>query len=175
MEKDLRFKWATEDLYKTCEDWEKDFKAVSGKLDFSAYKGKLGDKTSLKEYLSASEKVSRALEKLYLFAHMRHDENTKDSLFDSMLNRVMSVFVKFESETSFVVPELTSLDESVLKSYIEDEELKDYDYALKCILKDKPHVLSESEEKLLSFSSEALSSFQDIFSKIDNADLPLKN
>ena len=175
MEKDLRFKWATEDLYKSTEEWENDFKEASAKLDFSEFKGKLSDKKSLKEYLAASEKVSRALEKLYLYAHMRHDENTKDSLFDSMLNRVMSVFIKFESEISFVVPELTSLDESVLKSYIEDEDLKDYDYTFKCILKEKPHVLSESEEKLLSVSSEAFSSFSDIFSKIDNADLPLKN
>ncbi len=175
MEKDLKYKWAVEDIYADTESWEKDFKAVEKQLDFSKFKGKLGDKKSLSEFLSETEKVSRAIEKLYLYAHMRHDENTKDNVFDALLNRIMSLYVKLESETSFMVPELTALDESVLKSYINDESLKDYDYTLKRILKSKAHVLTESEEKLLSVSSEALASFSDIFSKIDNADLPLKS
>jgi oligoendopeptidase F len=41
------------------------------------------------------------------------------------------------------------------------------------VLKEKAHVLSENEERLLAISGDALASFRDIFTKIDNADLPL--
>ena len=56
---------------------------------------------------------------------------------------------------------------------LNDKELSDYDYFLKGILKDKAHVLTEKEESLLAKSSETFSSFKEIFTKIDNADLPL--
>ena len=42
------------------------------------------------------------------------------------------------------------------------------------MLKEKAHVLSEKEEKILAESSDAMSSFKEIFTKTDNADLPLK-
>ena len=71
------------------------------------------------------------------------------------------------------MPELTALDQSVLSAFVSDEDLKDYDYFLKGIIKEKEHVLSENEEKLLAESAEVLSSFKDIFTKIDNADLNL--
>ena len=56
---------------------------------------------------------------------------------------------------------------------INDATLSEYDYMLKTILKEKEHVLSENEEKILALSGEMASSFRDIFTKIDNADLPL--
>ena len=169
---DLRYKWATEDIYKNIDEWETDFKKIS-KPDFSAFRGKLGTAKGFSECAKKQEEYGKILEKLSVYAYMKHDENTKDSVFDALLNRVTAVAVKFGAETSFVIPELISLDRSVIESYISDPALSDYDYSLKCVLKNKEHVLSEAEEKLLSLSAEALSSFKDIFTKINNADLPI--
>ena len=170
----MKYDWATEDIYGSVALWEKDFSRAA-KMSVAGYKGKLGDKKGFLECMKAQEDAGRLLEKLYLYAHMKHDENTKDSSADALLNRIQSLYVKFAAESSFIVPELTALPESVIKKYIEDPELSDYDYSLKRVLDGKKHVLTENEERLLSLSEESLSSFRDIFMKIDNADLPIKS
>ncbi len=163
--------WATEDIYKSVQDWEQDYKEVSDNLDFSEFKGKLGDAKVFLECMKKQESVDRKLEKLAVYSHMKHDENTVDAMFDSLNSKVQSLSVKYAQNTAFITPELISLDESVLKQFIKNPELLDYDYQLSCILKEKKHVLSEEQEKLLAGSYEVFSSFKDIFEKTDNADL----
>ncbi len=170
---DNKYTWATEDIYKSNEEWEKEYEKVKAEINFSEYKGKLKDKKEFLSLMKKQESVGRRVDKLAVYACMNHDKDTRVSLYDSMVNKITSLSVKFNEETAFVLPELTSLSEKVLKGYIEDKELKDYDYFLKGILKDKKHVLSTKEETLLAMSGEALSSFHDIFGKIDDADLPL--
>ena len=102
---------------------------------------------------------------------MKHDENTKDALYDSLSSKITALGVKFGTATAFIMPELTSLSEQVLTEYIKDKELSEYDYFLKGVLKEKAHVLSENEEKILAESGDAMSTFRDIFTKIDNADI----
>lgn len=168
-----KYDWSTEDIFTTDADWEKTFKEVEKQLDFSQFSGKLGTKQGFLACMRAQESVGRQIEKLASYAIMKYDENTKNAFYDGMKSRVYSIYSKFGESTAFITPELTSLDSAVIEGYIADSELKDYDYNLKCVLKEKAHVLSESEEKLLAKSSETLSSFRDIFGKIDNADLPL--
>ncbi len=171
---DNRYKWATEEIYSSDEAWNKEFDALSTQLDFDKYRGKLGDKASFLSCMKEQERVGRILEKLSVYAMMKHDENTKNALYDSFSAKITSLGAKLGANTAYVVPELTSLSEEKLNEYINDKDLSEYDYFLKCVLKEKAHVLSESEEKILAESGEVLSSFRDIFTKIDNADLPLK-
>ena len=167
------YKWATEDIFSSDKEWNKTFEDVSKKIDFSLYRGKLGDAESFLACMKEQEELGRVIEKLSVYAMMKHDENTKDALYDSMLSKVTSLGAQIGEKTAFIMPELTALSEETLKSFIENENLKEYDYFLKGILKEKEHVLSENEEKLLALASETLASFKDIFTKIDNADLPL--
>ncbi len=170
---DKNYTWAVEDIYSSTKGWNKDFDSLKKQIDFSEFKGKLSSKKEFLACMQKQERLGRVLEKLAIYAMMKHDENTKLAEFDALSSKISSIGAIFGAQTAFVVPELTALDESVLKGYIADKELSDYDYFLKDILKDKSHVLSEKEEKLLAESSETFSSFKDIFGKIDNADLPL--
>ncbi len=170
---DNKYRWATEQIYASDEAWQKEFDALSLKIDFDKYRGKLGQKHAFLECMKEQESLSRVFDKLSVYAMMKHDENTKNALYDSMSSKIMALGVEFGSKTAFIMPELTALDEKVLSDYIIDKDLKEYDYFLKGVLKEKAHVLSENEEKLLAISGDALASFRDIFTKIDNADLPL--
>jgi len=170
---DKKYLWATEEIYGSVSEWEKEFEEVKKRVSFEHYRGKLSNAQEFLACMKEQETVGRIFEKLSVYAMMKHDENTKDALYDSLLSKITSLGAKFGAETAFIMPELTALDQKTLQSFIEDERLKDYDYFLKGILKEKPHVLSEAEEKLLALSGETLSSFKDIFTKIDNADLPL--
>ena len=168
-----KYVWAVEDIYADIEQWEKSFNLLASSIDFSEFKGKLGEKQGFLACMKKQEKLGRELEKLSVYAMMKQDEDTADAKSDALTSKITAIGAKFGAETAYVVPELTALSEQKLNEYILDKDLSDYDYFLKGILKDKSHVLSESEEKLLAKSSETFSSFRDIFTKIDNADLPL--
>ncbi len=168
-----RYTWATEDIYKNEKAWEEELKRVDEALSFSEFKGKLSNKEQFKLCMKKQEELGRKIEKLSVYAMMKRDEDTADSNSDALMGKITSLSVKFGSESAYIVPELTALSESILKEFILDADLSEYDYFLKTVLKDKAHVLSEKEEILLAQSGEAFSSFKDIFTKIDNADLPL--
>ncbi len=168
-----RYVWKVEDIYPSDKDWENDFKSVSLEGSFSSFKGKLGDKKFLLDFFSLDEKISRKLEKLSVYAMMNHDKDTRNSVYDRMLSKVTSLCAEISAQCSFVVPELTALSQDKLKEYMDDKDLNQYSYFFKNLLRKKKYVLSEKEEKLLALSSETMSSFRDIFTKIDNADLKL--
>ncbi len=170
-----RYEWATEDIYKSVEDWEKEFSLVEKRIDFSEFKGKLGEKKYFLACFKKQEELGRIIEKLSVYAMMLHDVDTADSVYDALNSKVTSLCAVFGAQSAFIVPELTALPKEKLAEYSVDKDLSEYDYFIKCLLKEKEHVLSENEEKLIALSAETLSSFRDIFTKIDNANLPLKS
>lgn len=170
---DNKYRWATEEIYPSIEEWNKEFDNVSSNINFDHYKGKLGDKETFLACMKEQEKIERILEKLSVYAMMKHDENTKDALYDSLSSKITALGVKLGANLAFVMPELTALSDETLIDYINSPSLSEYDYFLKGVLKEKAHVLSENEERLLAECGDAMSSFKDIFTKIDNADLDL--
>ena len=168
-----RFDWAIEDIYRTEKEFGDDCKIAESLIDFSDFKGKLGNKTDFLSCMKKQEEVGRIIEKLSVYAMMQFDTDTSSSRFDALNKRAEALAVKFGEKSAFITPELIALPEKTIKGYIVDPELTEYDYFLKRLLNEKSHVLSEKEEKLLALSSETFSSFHDIFTKIDNADLPL--
>ncbi|MGN0819217.1 MAG: oligoendopeptidase F [Christensenellaceae bacterium] len=167
----LNHKWATEDIYKNTDEWERDYESVRGELDFKDYENKLSDPDVLLSCYKKLEKVTLILEKLDVYAYMRHDENVEDTTFLNLLSRIENLCVQFSAETAFITPELTSLDESYIRSLINDSRFKDYDYVLKGVLRQKSHVLSKETESVLSLGAKVFSGYKDVFSMIENADL----
>lgn len=169
-----KYDWAVEDIYSSISDWQKDYDRINSQIDFDEYKGKLSTCEGFLSCMKKQEEIGRVVEKLGVYAMMMHDSDTRNAEYDALNSKINALYAKFSFKSSFIGPELVSLPEKVIKDYIKNPALKDYDYSLKCILKEKAHVLSESEESILALSSETMGSFRDIFTKIDNADLPLK-
>lgn len=168
-----KYKWKVEDIFPSDEAWEKSFSQAEKMIDFSEFEGKLGDRQIMVRFTQKDQETSKKLERLHLYAHMRHDEDTRIAKYTAMQSRAMSLIIKYSSAIAFVQPELTALPEETLKSYAADPALNDYDYFFRQIIKDKPHILSAQEEKLLAMGGEVYSQFQNVFSMIDNADIQL--
>lgn len=164
--------WKVEDIFASTKEWQKYYDELAKNIDFSAFIGKLGNKSDFLECLKKEDEVGKKIERLYVYANMRHDEDQTNAEFDELLSKAQQLYVKISTNTSFMLPELTALDDSVLNSYIADPDFADYDYQLKGVIQAKPHVLSKETEEVLALGGEMYSSFRDIFSKIDNADLP---
>lgn len=165
--------WKTEDIFASDEDWEKEFDKLNGEVDFAGYAGKLGDKAALLEYLKKTDAFSIALEKLYAYAHLKHDEDTRVGKYASYRGKALMLYSRYGMETSFFDSEMASYSEEYLNSLINDKDFSDYDYQLKLILKSKTHIPGEAEQRVVALASETLGSFNEIFGMIDNIDLPL--
>ncbi len=169
-------KWKLTDIFPDDDAWEAEFKAIDeeySKFDFAQFKGKLHNKADLQAYFTLSDTLSRRLEKLYIYAHMRHDEDVRISKYTSANARVSAMFSRLFAQMSYVEPELTALDESVLQSFIDDPDFAEYEYSLRRVAKSKAHVLSEGEEKILALGGDVMRDFQSVFSMLNNANLNL--
>ena len=169
-------KWKLTDIFPDDDAWEAEFKAIDeeySKFDFAQFKGKLHNKADLLACFKASDTLSRRIEKLYLYAHMRHDEDVRISKYTSANARVGAMISRLFAQMSYVDPELTTLDDSVLQSFIEDPDFAAYEYSLRKVAKSKAHVLSEGEEKILALSGDVMRDFQSVFSMLNNANLNL--
>ena len=146
-------KWRVEDIYESVDEWNKVYASLEDKLDFSKYEGKLGEPELLLECLQGVNAVSIHLVQLAVYAHMRHDEDTRSSEFTALQSRLDMLWMKLMGSTAFIEPELTELPVEYLEGLIADDRFKDYDYTLRQTIKRKPHVLSKEIEALLSQES----------------------
>ena len=88
----------------------------------------------------------------------------------------MNLKSKFYAEWSFLKPELLSVDQEVLLGYLEEiEELKVYKFELEKLNKKRLHTLDPEQEKIISMAGEALSTSDETFSALNNADVSFED
>lgn len=167
------YKWKLEDIYPTDEKWEEDFQRAQKELSFAAYAGKLGDKGKLLEFLRKNDAFAALLDRLASYAHMRNDEDKSVEKYSAQFSRVISLYTAYSTEIAFFEPEMAKLPEEYLASLLTDGDFSDYDYQLKRIIANKPHSVSEAEERIIGMSYEVFNQFGDIFEMIDALDVPL--
>ncbi len=173
---DKNFQWRIEDVFPNDEAYERAYQAFEaeyGEYDFEKYKGKLSDKESLLACFLMSDTLSRKIELLYMYAHLRHDEDVRVSKYTSAYAKVSGLISKIFAKLSYIEPELTLLDEKTLSDFIADPDFAAYEYKLRKIQASKAHVLSEAEERLLTLGSDVMRDFQSVFFMLDNANLNL--
>ena len=155
--------------------WEKEFQEVKA-LDSSMLKdfqGKLGESAgSLYEALQYQDQLLERLGKLYAYSHMRYDQDTTNSFYQGLDDRMKNLYSQAASSLAFIVPEILSIDEEKLKGFLDEkEELKLYEHSLEEINLQRPHVLSAEQEALLAEASEVLGASENTFGMLNNADL----
>ena len=169
-------KWRTEDIFATQEDWEalygKVEAAVAAKPGFAAYQGKLTDAATVLECMDKLNAIMLDVIRLDVYAFMRGDEDTRKSEFVALKSRMSQLEMKLAAETAFITPELTSLPAETLEAFAADPRLSDYDYTLRLLIKEKPHILSQETEEVLSQGARVFDSSRQIFGMLDNADSP---
>ncbi len=167
--------WKIEDIYASDTAWEADFKRLSELLP-ELPRLKEGFADSAKNLFSALKKIESAQmlgEKLFVYAKMRRDEDNANSTYQAMTDRAMTQHVQMSSMLSFVSPELLKKAPDTLRGFLaEHSGLKhEYTYMIEDLIRNKPHVLSEGEEKLLSMSTEFAGGAQQVFTMLNNADM----
>jgi oligoendopeptidase F len=161
-------------MYESDKAWEDDFEKASTYAErYVRYAGKLSEsaKTLLKA-LRDMDRVWLTVERVYVYARMRRDENNGDSKYQAMADRAQSLFAKVAADLSFFTPEFLAIPKAKLNEFRRVERgLAGYAHIIEVLLRRKPHVLGKKEENLLALLSEPLSATNEIFSMLNNADI----
>jgi oligoendopeptidase F len=166
--------WRLEDIFASDDTWEKEFQEVKALIpNAKDFQGKLGESAgSLYEALQFQDGLLERLGKLYAYSHMRYDQDTTNSFYQGLDDRMKNLYAQAASGLAFIVPEILSIDEEKLKGFLnEKEELKLYEHSLEEINLQRPHVLPAEQEALLAEASEALGAAENTFGMLNNADL----
>ncbi len=165
-------KWRVEDIFETVDAWHATYAECEGMLDFSAFEGKLTDVETVLACLAKLNEVVYKLNHLAVYAHMRHDEDSRVSEFAALRGKFSLLGMKLGEATAFITPELTALPTETLEAFAADPRLADYDYTIRCLIRQKPHILSREMEELLAQGERVFDGYQGVFGMLDNADFP---
>ncbi len=173
-------RWNVEALYTDPASWKAGLKEIQGQQknpkwpQLSAYKGKLHDPMAVAGLFDSYLALQRQLEKLHIYAHLRHDEDLGNDLFKSDFGMISSLIHEFSLETSWIEPEFLSLGQGQFETLIADAKLTPYRFYLQKIGRMRPHTLSPEQEELMALSGKALDASCRAFGALNNADLTFK-
>lgn len=145
--------WDLSKIYVSISDYEKDYDVVKNLMaDISKYQTHILDSSkSLLELLDLDQKTERIIGKMANYAYRKYDEDLSNVDSQKLVGNFDKLYTEYSQNGSFIVPEILKGDYSLIEKYIkEEEELKEYELLLKRIFRNKPHVLSEKEENILS-------------------------
>jgi len=171
----VEYKWKLEDLYSSDAAWNKAKQELVAQFDeITKYQGKLaGSASDLLACLEFNSRVSKEFGRLYSYAHMKSDEDTRNSNYLAMEQEMQQLSTDYSSKAAFITPEIAEMDKDKIDKFIEQKRgLKIYKMALYDIQRMKAHTLSEKEEKILAEASLLASGPSTIYGVFSNAELP---
>ncbi len=168
-----KYKWRVNKIFSSDEEWEEAFEELKKESpSLKNFEGKLNNDENILEYLEKYVDLGIKAEIVYVYAHLKSDEDTSNSKYQAMMNKVDSYMAEFASYTAYFVPEILSLDDELIRNIINgNEKLKMYNFMFEDILKEKPHILSKEQEELLASVSDCLDAPHSIHNMLTNADM----
>lgn len=168
----LEHRWKLEDIFTNQQEWDKEFDLVQQQLkDIQQFQGQLHDPEKLKQCFALEDELSLHTERLYVYANMKHHEDTAESTYQALSDKSRKLSVDVGEALSFITPEILSLSDEQLQEFIKNASLAPYKTTLEEMLRRKPHILSQTEEALLAQVGNLAQAPSTIFSMLNNADL----
>lgn len=167
--------WDLSDLYPDDSAWQAAKEALEARTgQIESYKGRLDQSAQiLFECLECYSEITKEFSRLWSYAFMKADEDTRVSLYMSFKQELSQSISTFQARASFVDPEVTAIDEATLRRF-QDEfaALAIYRVYLQDIIRRKRHTLSEAEERLLARTGPMARNAYSVFEILSHADLP---
>jgi oligoendopeptidase F len=165
-------RWNLEDLFSGQKAWDEEFSKVKSLLGkISAFEGKLNDPVAIKMCFQLEDEISLLIERLYVYANMKHHEDTADPTYQALSDKAKKISVEAGEALSFISPEILSLSDDQLKALVNNPDLSFYKKTLEEMIRQKPHTLSKEQEALLAQAGNMAGAPSTIFGMLNNADL----
>ena len=169
---DIEDTWDLSTLFKSDEDFEVALKQFDPKIkDIKKYEGKLNNAHDILAFLKEKNEAGRLVSNLFCYANLRKVEDTRDDKALAMYSKAYGKLVEFQTCLSFANPEILANDDDKLKEIINDEKLKEFNFYLNDLVREKAHLLSNKEETILAAFAEVFNAPEQTMSALTNADM----
>lgn len=169
---DKAYIWKVEDILKEVDIPSYFEDIVSGFEEIKKFKGKLNPDNCIECFLVQS-KISYKLEKLYVFAHLKSDEDKSKTRYTELLDKVTMLSVEFSSVCSFISPTVANFKKEELLKMRDSEKFEYYSMYIDALIRNKKRLLSPKEESILANVAGFSNEFNNIFNMFDNVDINL--
>ena len=170
-----KYTWNLADLYPSVAAWRADKARVTTELpQVRACAGRLGSSPqTLADALETMTRLDRQLARLYVYASMLSDEDTRQSEPQGMHQEMQQLHAEFSAQASYIGPEILRVGGAAIEAFIDAEpRLADYAVMLRDIARLAAHTLSDTEEKILADAQPLAGSASNIYGILANADFP---
>jgi len=165
--------WDLASLFRSDKAWEEALEVWEERIpQFAPYAGTLGDSPErLAECLAHDLAFDREGDRLGTYAHLRASEDTAAADAQRMTGRFQHVAPRAGAAASFIRPEIMAIDPAKLAAWMALPVLAPYKLLLERMVRNRPHVLSEREEKLLAMQGTFAGTAGKAFRQLTDADL----
>jgi oligoendopeptidase F len=166
--------WKLEDIFPSDQEWEKEFQEIKNMIpEVKKFEGKLAESAdTLYQALDEQNQLLERIGKLYAYSHMRYDQDTTNSFYQGLDDRMKNLYSQAASQLAYIVPEILSIDEGKINEFLKQKsELQLYKHALEELNLQRPHVLTAEMEALLAEAGEVMNASSNTFGMLNNADL----
>lgn len=164
------YNWDLEKIYDSKEKLEEDIQIIKEKIKkLEDLSKNLGD--NFGEFIRLYEETMRELVTPIVYAHMKHDEDTRDPYGQKISIETMSLFSELQTVSAGLNPFILSLDKTELDKLIIDEDLEKYRKYLEKIFRFKEHTLTAKEERILGALSPVTNAPSEAYTLLTNADI----
>lgn len=166
--------WDLTKIYADDAAFDIEFQEIQAQVnEASRYQGTLAD--GPQAFLSALEFVlalSRRLEKLYVYSHLKNDQDTANTTYQGLYAKASNLVAQVSEAVAWFDPELLTMSDETIWDYFDQEpKLAVYRHMIEKTINERPHVLPAEQEALLAGAGEIFGAPGNIFSVLNNADL----
>jgi len=170
-----KYKWNLAEIYPSVDAWRAAKEKVAAQIPtLRSFQGRLGTSAQpLADALEYSSRLDKDLSRLYVYASMLADQDTRVAAHEGMQQEMVQLAADFGAAASFIEPEILKVDRQKLEKFIaSDPRLKVYEFYLKDIIRRAAHTLTDSEEKILADAAPLAGAPSNIYGILSNADFP---
>ncbi|MCY7040684.1 oligoendopeptidase F [Streptococcus sanguinis] len=169
-----KYTWDLSTIFPTDEAFEAELAQVSEEVKKAAsLAGHLLDSAdSLLTTTEVQLDLMRRIEKLYSYAHMKNDQDTRVAKYQEYQAKGMTLYSDFGQSFAFYEPEFMAITEEQYQAFLSEQPaLQLYQHYFDKLLKKKVHILTQREEELLAGAGEIFGAAGETFAILDNADI----
>lgn len=173
-----KYKWDLSKIYKNEEELNKDIEVIKTKVEeLLKYQGNLvKDSKNLEEATNKYFEISRLIDKVIVYSHMKRHEDLSVSKNEALVGKVDKFCDEISEKLAFYTPELLNEDYEIVEKYLkENPNLQKYAFMFEDLFREKDHILSLEQEEMMARLGEIFSIPENTFHVLDDVNLKFQN
>ena len=168
-----RDKWDLSHLFTDVGKWQEEVAWITETYPrIAEWKGKLGDSPeSLAACLEFEKQLDLKIERVHHFASLQLAEDAANPEYLTRMGQLQNLLTHISESVAFLAPEIQAISDERFAEFLRAPALAEWTIALRKLRRQKPHILSEPEERLLALGSSALDGYDETFSQLTDVDM----